>query len=70
MKKVDSGAAQPPLFPEKRVTAGEAVRTSPPKELVQSTRRLTALEERLSHLEQQLNLLLEELHGETDHGVP
>jgi len=77
MKKVDSRAPQAPLFQKERVTAGEAVRTSPPsapsvpeKTVAQATRRMTALEERMTHLEDSLNTLLEELHGETDGDPP
>ena len=62
------------------MTAGAegAVRTSPPvpvpsapeKTVAQATRRMTALEERMTHLEDALNTLLEELHGETDDTEP
>jgi len=72
MKRVDSTRPEAAQSEEKRVTAGAAVRTSPPsapapdKTLVQAQRRVSALEERMTHLEQALNELVEELRGEID----
>jgi len=76
MKRVDSRRPEAAQSEEKRVTAGAAVRTSPPapsapeKTVAQATRRMTALEERMTHLEDALNTLLEELHGESDGDPP
>jgi len=77
MKRVDSRRPEAAQSQRERVTAGEAVRTSPPpvpsapeKTVAQATRRMTALEERMTHLEDALNTLLEELHGESDGDPP
>jgi len=77
MKRVDSRRPEAAQSQRERVTAGEAVRTSPPsvpsapeKTVAQATRRMTALEERMSHLEDALNELLAELKGELHDDPP
>jgi hypothetical protein len=44
--------------------------SAPNKAMAQATRRLGALEERLQHLEDSLNQLVDELKGTTTDGLP
>jgi len=77
MKRVDSRRPEAAQSQRERVTAAPAgasalpLPSAPPEKTVaQATRRMTALEERMSHLEASLQLLLEELHGETHDSEP